>query len=41
MPMIRQLMVMIMCHCLVASHDAQHMIMHIMSIFIALLLSRQ
>jgi hypothetical protein len=41
MPMVRQLMVMTICHCLMVSHDGQHMLTHIMSILIALSFSRQ
>jgi hypothetical protein len=33
MPMVRQLMVMSMCHCLMVSHDAQHMLTSVMSFF--------
>jgi hypothetical protein len=38
MPMVRQLMVMTVCHCLMVSHDAQHMRTYIMSIFYSLII---
>jgi hypothetical protein len=38
MPMVRQLMVMTVCHCLMVSHDVQHMLMYIMYIFYSLII---